>query len=244
MATSETEAHQSGYLKAVEALFDEALAPTPKERAEARRKRQELESSFDDPDAYRSVRAALDKADDGFWMQRSTAQFYLRMSPTTFKKALGRGPHPFEAPNGGAMKKDVLGWFEGAVTAKHADKVGISPVARMGRDSKSGRPYLVRDDGVILADGEITSLSREDVLQALETGGDLRVMTLSKAMASPWASNGEWLPWADGNIRMLQARVRNAADVLDQAREEAAKAKEAKLEAVWAAAPSRRPPPF
>ena len=232
MATSAVDAHRIGFQKAIEALFDDALVPAL-ERRQKRKERQSLERASDQSTLapYRTVREKLDEADDSFEMTRTTAQFYLHLSPTAFKQALARGDHPFAPPNGGAPKGEVDAWFKAVVLRKHQDVLeDLDPhrVVTVSRDMDSGRPYLVHQSGAILADGQVTSIAPKDVETAFRLGAGIRIFSLTQAMGERWEDAFERQVWAQGRMRVIDqdladatAAVERAAAALKQVPEEA-----------------------
>lgn len=244
MVTSAKQAFESGYEQVIKLLYDEELATTAAEKSRLRKERVRLVGQVGDPEAYGAVRATLDAKPGDFMMSRAIAQFYLGMSPATFKAALKRGKHPFAEPNGGAPKGRVMAWFRETVARKHAAEVPKSVVARVSRDLSTGRFYLVDESGVILADGQVSLISPADVEFAFKKGAGLRIYTLTEAMAAPWASISERAPWAAGRLRVIEAHAAEAQRALDAwsaaRREAVAQDLEATLPAAKPA--TRRPP--
>ena len=207
MATSAAEAWDRGYQQAIKVIFDLAMAYGDKaEKIRLTRERDALEHAGD----YQGVRAQLDAAHDDLLMSRPTAQFYLCMSPGSFKTALARGPHPFEEPNGGATKGAVDRWFKELVAAKHADEIPKVHPLRVSRDLRSGRPFLVDVSGAILADGAISNIGAADLAAALGQGAGIRILTLDSALAQPWRNKVEREQWAAWRHLVLTEAINDA----------------------------------
>lgn len=213
MATSLSEGWDRGYQQAIVILNDETKVKGRSEKAATKRKREELEHTGD----YRGVRKALDAAPDSLYMSRFTAQFYLGMSPGTFKQALARGPHPFEGLRGGATKGDVDKWFSTTVLAKHADIMPTFKIKSLSRDLSSGRPYLVDISGTILADGDISNIDPADVAYAASMGAGMRILSLDTALESPWRSTVEREAWGVVRRSWLQENLEAAQNALTRA---------------------------
>jgi hypothetical protein len=218
MATSRTEGWERGYQQAIEELYTGASDGTNREQAAKRTARRELEDSGN----YAGVRQALDTAPDDLPMSRHTAQFYLGMSPGSFTKALARNPppHPFAGTRGGATKGEVDRWFRELVAGKHAKAMPEVRVRRVARDLTSGRPYLVDDTGVILADGEVTYIHPLDTAYIASLGAGLRILSLGTALGMPWRSQIERQAWAGFRERRLERRASEADHALTKARVE------------------------
>lgn len=216
MALSQEEGWQRGYEGAVAALFDHSIANPPiaeppdekvpehvaRARAEAERRKRIVDLD------YSTVRRVLDVAPDSLFISRSTAQFYLTMSPTTFQKNLKKGDHPFAEPRGGATIGEVRAWFKQLVQAKHKDQVPYPITKKMGRALFNDRPYLVDISGKILADAEVCGIPKEDIARALARGGTIVVLTLAEAVEQPWADDTVRGPWAAGYLHQLRNELR------------------------------------
>lgn len=214
MALSQEEGWQRGYEAAVEALFDHAIAnpqdpKVSKHVAKAKAEAVRRKRLFDEPD-YSSVRRVLDEAPDTLFISRSTAQFYLTMSPKTFKKHLKKGGHPFAEPRGGATIGEVRKWFEQLVQDKHKKQVKSPITKKMGRALLNDRPYLVDVSGKILADAEVCGIPAEDIAETLAHGGSVVVLTLAEAVEQSWANDIVRGPWAAAYLRLLRHELRQA----------------------------------
>jgi hypothetical protein len=203
VAGSATDAHYKGFIHALDALFDLAIAtdqgPRGRQAATVARRKLALLQDFS------AVRQALDEAPDNLPMGRSMAMFFLHMSPAVFQRHLKEGPHPFASDQHPPSKGEVNAWFTALMGAKHALTLQIEPL-RLGRDNKNGRRYLLDASGAILADAEISSINTQDALYAIEHGGSIRILRLDEALVSPWADPLERAGWAAGWTRWLNHR--------------------------------------
>lgn len=213
MPTAKEEGWARGYEQAVRTLHAPSLATDPRaRRAEAQRLRN-LEASQD----FQGVRHALDAAPGDLSMSHATASFYLGMTPGIFQKNLRLGPHPFGQPPSEASKDAVDAWFTGLVQAKHIKDVPQPRPLRLGRDLSNGRPYLLDASGVILADGQISSIGPEDANQALALGAGIRILSLGKALALPWRDTAERAAWAGYRLEVLRREASRANRELEEA---------------------------
>lgn len=192
---------------------------------------------------YVDMREVLDAADDDFYMSRPMAQFYLAMSPKTFKTALSKAPHPFAEPKGGATKGAIDEWFlrRSTTALPAARKAGVKRV----RSLDTGRFYLVDQDGRILGDAQINRVGAEGIAHKLSNGGDIRVMSLNAALAMPWADPTERKPWALGRQVFLQRQLEQAQALAQRTHLAIARAKGEDMEATLPAGePVKRVDPF
>jgi hypothetical protein len=172
---------------------------------------------------YKTVRQALDAQPDDFYMSRTMVQFYLRMSPASFKQALARGDHPFgnskagRVSKAGATKGEVDAWFARVVAEKWKREPTIKPLRR-GRDLETGRPYLVDDTGTILADAEVSTLDPGDVAYAISLGASLRVLSTTRALGEAWRCPEEKKPWKSERFDMLMREADEAMEAVAAAR--------------------------
>jgi hypothetical protein len=199
MALSQEEGWYRGYDGAVEALIRAGIE-------KGTHRRRDLLIASD----YSGVRRTLDKAPDTLFVSRSTAAFYLGMSPKTFQTKLKKGPHPFIEPRGGASIGAVRVWFEKLVHDKHAQAVPDPKTIRQGRATLNDRPYLIDASGMILADAEVCGIPVADIADALARGGSVVVLTLADAVEQPWRKDTVRGPWAAGYLRLLRQQLRQA----------------------------------
>lgn len=221
--TSKAEILAQGYEQTLDILFDPggdatlgALGQHPHAAAEKKRldneRRKRRDALLDNPD-YRAVRVALDQLPDDFYMSRTLVQFYLDMSPGSFKKALAveQVPHPFghaQAGRGnraGATKGEVDAWY--AALLAHRHKRPTPNKARIVRDLAAGRPHLVDDTGTILTDAALSTLGPEDVAYALSLGANVATLTPGEALEQPWSDPQERKTWARAGQEVLQRQA-------------------------------------
>lgn len=224
--TPASDAFQRGYEQAVDRVFSDQYRDA-KARVSLRL----------DPN-YSGLRAALDEAEDDFFMSRPMAQFYLVLSPKMFKKALERGPHPFAQPRGGATKAAIDAWFEQLMAG------GLNTTGRRferRRSLTTGRPYLVSQDGMILGDATVGRLPAQAVVRALGEGAGVKWMTLDKALGEPWADMDARRPWASARQGLLEQQLEEALARVEAARLALVRASEEDLGATLPAAGAGRP---
>jgi hypothetical protein len=231
--TSLAEAERAGYESAIKVLFQAPPLTEPElkalpqaqqaaTRAEQNARRQLRRNLMAGTD-YKTVRQALDAQPDDFYMSRTMVQFYLRMSPASFKQALARGDHPFgnskagRVSKAGATKGEVDAWFARVVAEKWKREPTIKPLRR-GRDLETGRPYLVDDTGTILADAEVSTLDPGDVAYAISLGASLRVLSTTRALGEAWRCPEEKKPWKSERFDMLMREADEAMEAVAAAR--------------------------
>lgn len=221
--TSKAEVLEQGYAASLEALFDPsfdatlgALSQHPQvkegKRISKRERQRRVDALLENPD-YRAVRVALDALPDDFYMSRTLVQFYLDMSPGSFKKAVevDEVPHPFGAGQlgrsnrAGATKGQVDAWY--AALLAHRNQRPTPKKARIVRDLAAGRPYLVDDTGTILTDASVSTLSPDDVVYALSLGARIATIKPGEAVEKPWSDPQERKSWARAAQEIL---MRNA----------------------------------
>lgn len=195
-----------GYVRAVEALFDEAMdhAATPKDQKAAFNARADRLTGYGKHN--HAVRDALDALPGDFIFTQQMAIFYLGYGVETFQVRLKQGPHPFKRGKK-TTKDEVDAWHREVLKRKHAKELSeLRPVNR-GRDLLSGRVYLVDKSGAIVSDGEITHTKADVLRDALNSGGTFKILKLADALSQPWTTMEARAPWATGYVKLLRQQV-------------------------------------
>lgn len=195
-----------GYIRSVEALFDDAMhqAQCPAQGKLAAIELAERLSGFEDHSF--PVRHALDALPSDFVFTQSMAMFYLGYSEDVFKARLLQGPHPFKRGKK-TTKAEVDAWHEEVLRRKHADHLHEIDTSFRGRDPLSERVYIIDKSGAVVSDGQISSIDSNALAKVLTNGGSIRILSLTQALMQPWASKEERAPWASGFVRLLHTQI-------------------------------------
>ena len=195
-----------GYVRAVEALFDEAMeqASTPKEQKAVFNARADRLTGYG---TYNNeIREALDRLPGDFVFTKQMAIFYLGYAVDTFELRMEQGPHPFKRGKK-TTKTEIDAWHREVLKRKHVNELKKPNLIVRGRDLDSGRVYLIDKSGAIVSDGEITHAKADDLLAALNGGGTFRILKLADALSQPWTTKEARAPWADGYVKLLLDQV-------------------------------------
>ncbi|WP_303749303.1 hypothetical protein [Stenotrophomonas pigmentata] len=195
-----------GYIRSVEALFDQAMqqAQSPSDEKQAAIELADRLPGFEEHSL--AVRQALDVLPPEFVFTQSMAMFYLGYSEDLFKARLVQGPHPFKRGKK-TTKAEVDEWHEEILQRKHADDLPEIDTSFRGRDPLSERVYIIDKSGAVVSDGQISSIDSNALAKVLTKGGSIRILSLTQALMQPWASMDERAPWAAGYVLLLHTQI-------------------------------------
>lgn len=215
MSKPEKTSDYAGYCRAVQSLFDQAmaLADTTSDEKEAFEELSERLTGYDHQKS--NVRAAMDQLPDDHIFTQEMAMFYLGYYADKFKDKLREGPHPFKRGKA-TTKAEVDAWHLEILQRKHADDLPeINPVLRK-RDLIDDRFYVLDGSGAVVSDGHVSSLNLGELNAVFGQGAEIRILHMADALKTPWLSQEERAPWADGYVKLLHKRAEAIyADIAD-----------------------------